>query len=333
MAEKKEKQYVSDNAQLMAEWDWEKNKKLGIEPTKLTGGSSKQKVWWKCAQCGHSWAAKPLSRTYGTGCPICARMKAKEKYRKTRLSTNALIDSNPDWLVEWDYELNGDLTPSDVTAGTNKKVWWKCKHCKQIWYASIAKRNEGRGCPVCAGQKMVVGVNDLATVNPQLASEWDYRNNELTPQQVSARNNIRAAWVCSVCGHKWSALVSARNNGSKCPQCQKSSHSSIPEQIIYFYVKQAFPDAINGHTIKNANQFKSLDIFIPSINFGIEYDGKRWHKDSTYDISKNQFLCNQGIDLIRIRENGCPILNDKSYCITVDYDLSFLLFSNSLIIV
>jgi hypothetical protein len=31
MAEKKEKQYVSDNAQLMAEWDWEKNNKLNYD--------------------------------------------------------------------------------------------------------------------------------------------------------------------------------------------------------------------------------------------------------------------------------------------------------------
>ena len=32
MAETKEKQYVSDNAQLMAEWDWEKNNELNISP-------------------------------------------------------------------------------------------------------------------------------------------------------------------------------------------------------------------------------------------------------------------------------------------------------------
>ena len=31
MADKKEKQYVSDNAQLMAEWDWEKNNKLNYD--------------------------------------------------------------------------------------------------------------------------------------------------------------------------------------------------------------------------------------------------------------------------------------------------------------
>ena len=32
VAEKKEKRYVSDNAQLMAEWDWEKNDVPGLCP-------------------------------------------------------------------------------------------------------------------------------------------------------------------------------------------------------------------------------------------------------------------------------------------------------------
>ena len=43
--EKKEKQYVSDNAQLVAEWDWEKNNKIGLDPYQLTYGSGK-KAWW-----------------------------------------------------------------------------------------------------------------------------------------------------------------------------------------------------------------------------------------------------------------------------------------------
>ena len=36
MAENKEKRYVSDNAQLMAEWDWEKNNELGLYPQKIS---------------------------------------------------------------------------------------------------------------------------------------------------------------------------------------------------------------------------------------------------------------------------------------------------------
>ena len=44
MAEKKEKKYVSDNAQLMAEWDWEKNNAIGLDPHKLVMGSHKYTI-------------------------------------------------------------------------------------------------------------------------------------------------------------------------------------------------------------------------------------------------------------------------------------------------
>lgn len=55
-----EKKYIIDNAELMAEWDWEKNDELGFDPKTLTIGSSK-KVWWKC-QNGHEWQATIGSR-------------------------------------------------------------------------------------------------------------------------------------------------------------------------------------------------------------------------------------------------------------------------------
>ena len=42
MAEKKEKKYVSDNARLMAEWDWEKNNALNLDPTILTLGMARK---------------------------------------------------------------------------------------------------------------------------------------------------------------------------------------------------------------------------------------------------------------------------------------------------
>ena len=150
MEEKKEKQYVSDNAQLMAEWDWEKNTELGLNPYETTRGS-KQKVWWLCEQCKHSWLAQPNSRKQGTGCPVCGRIKATAAYRTTKLAHNSLQKTRPDLLDEWDYEKNGDITPHLVTASTAQKVWWKCKECHQSWLASVAHRSDGRGCPVCAG--------------------------------------------------------------------------------------------------------------------------------------------------------------------------------------
>ena len=42
-----EKKYIIDNAELMAEWNWEKNDKLGFKPNEITSHSGK-KVWWIC---------------------------------------------------------------------------------------------------------------------------------------------------------------------------------------------------------------------------------------------------------------------------------------------
>ena len=50
MAENKENRYVSDNAQLMAEWAWKKH--AGLNPAQLTLGSHQQ-AYWKCIK-GHS---------------------------------------------------------------------------------------------------------------------------------------------------------------------------------------------------------------------------------------------------------------------------------------
>ena len=68
MAEKKEKRYVSDNAQLMAEWNWERN--TDYDPSQLTYGNKKI-VWWKC-QKGHEWKSAISNRSKVSGCPYCS---------------------------------------------------------------------------------------------------------------------------------------------------------------------------------------------------------------------------------------------------------------------
>ena len=97
MAEKKEKQYVSDNAQLMAEWNWEKNDELGFDPKILTLGSNK-KAWWKCSK-EHEWQATIFHRNNGMRCPYCAGRYAVK-------GENDLQTVNPTLAKEWNYEKN-----------------------------------------------------------------------------------------------------------------------------------------------------------------------------------------------------------------------------------
>jgi len=55
---------------------------------------------------------------------------------------------------------------------------------------------------------------------------------------------------------------------------------------------------------------KEIDIFLPSINFGIEYDGSYWHKNTRQgDIEKNRFFKNKSTEILRVREKPLKMMN------------------------
>jgi len=296
MAEKKEKQYVSDNAQLMDEWSWERN--TDVAPTQLTLGSNK-KVWWICSK-GHEWQAKVASRYGGCGCPYCAGRYAIK-------GENDLSTVNPALAEEWNYAKNGGLTPMDVLPNSNKKAWWRCRKGHE-WQASIASRNNGNGCPYCANLYTIKDENDLSTVNPALANEWNYEKNDgLTPAEVTPNSHKKVWWKCSK-GHEWQATIANRNKGIGCPICTSERKTSFPEYILVYYLKKYGLEVV--HSYKEYGY--ELDIYIPSQKIAIEYDGYLWHKNKAQkDIEKNIKCKMDGIKLYRIRE-GLQSLNDSS---------------------
>ncbi len=131
---------------------------------------------------------------------------------------DSLAKHNPELAAEWHPTKNGSLTPKMVLAGSDKKVWWQCKYGHE-WEARVADRTKGNGCPYCAGQKVWVGFNDLATTHPMLAAEWHpTKNGKLTPQKVSKSSNKKVWWQCEH-GHAWEAAIYSRINGNGCPYC------------------------------------------------------------------------------------------------------------------
>ena len=301
VAEKKEKRYVSDNAQIMAEWNWKRNNELNFDPKKLTAGSHK-KVWWKCSK-GHEWQAMIANRNRGRGCPYCSSTKILQGY-------NDLQTVNPTLVNEWNYKENNGLTPADVAPNSGKKVWWKCEEGHE-WQATIDSRSRGRGCPYCSGRYVVKGKNDLETVNPTLALEWHpTKNVNLLPCDVAAGSEKKVWWKCGK-GHEWQATIASRNNGNGCPVCNSERTTSFPEYALVYYLKKYGLDVVHSYREKGYE----LDIYIPSKNTAIEYDGHYWHKNKAKkDLEKNQKCVKDGIRLYRIRE-GLPTLNDSS----IDY--------------
>jgi hypothetical protein len=129
---------------------------------------------------------------------------------------------------EWHPTKNGDLTPDQVRAGSEIKVWWLCKNNKtHEWDASVSNRaRKGKGCPYCAGIKASRERN-IAILYPELAKEWHPTKNKLSPSEVTPGSKRRIWWRCSVNPeHIWDDFVFTRVNGDgKCPHCAQSGKS------------------------------------------------------------------------------------------------------------
>ena len=83
------------------------------------------------------------------------------------------IENDKEYLLkEWDYTKNSNIGPSEVTYGSNKRVWWQCEVGHE-WDIDIKHRTTGgTNCPYCSGRKLLASFNDLKTINPDLANEW-----------------------------------------------------------------------------------------------------------------------------------------------------------------
>ena len=173
----------------------------GWDPKSFRPGSNK-KLKWKCSE-EHRWEMAIVDRTgQNQGCPYCSG-------RRVLVGFNDLRTIAPHLAAEadgWD--------PTTVTKGSQKEFAWKCK-LGHKWNTSVGSRTSGRGCPVCSGNVVAVGVNDLKTVRPEIASEadgWD-------PTTVTEFSTFKGKWKCEL-GHQWEAQVSNRTAGlTGCPIC------------------------------------------------------------------------------------------------------------------
>ena len=195
---------------VILEWDYEKNK--GLDPEKVAP-FSERKAWWICEE-GHSWQAVISNRTkHRTGCPFCQK-------KRPIVGKTDLASTHPYLAKQWHAERNGDYSPQNAMAGTNRKVWWRCEKGHE-WEAVIANRaKHGSGCPFCQNRYPTVGENDLATTHPHLAEQWcSARNGSCTPNDVMAGTNRKMWWRCER-GHEWEASVASRARlNAGCPFC------------------------------------------------------------------------------------------------------------------
>lgn len=292
--------FKTNNPQKMLDWDYVKNT---IDPSKVPSTSAKH-AFWKCHKCGHLWNSEIReAASKEINCPKCSLVqKGKAKHLQALTKSGHL--TNEELLLDWNFSKN-NLRPEDVTPQTNIAVYWKCHRCGYEWKAKVNNRTNGRGCPCCGNKVVVKGINDLATTHPVLAKEWHpTKNGDLKPTDVTYGMSKKVWWLCPN-GHEYKTSLNHRSAaiGTNCPICNSGKQTSFREQALFYYIKKMYPNTISRYKPTELGKFE-IDIYIPELNFGIEYDGVAWHKEEKFDREKRKYiLCKKlGITLIRVKE-------------------------------
>lgn len=304
---------ATTNPILATEWSNE-NK---IRPTEVTHGST-LKIKWVCPQNPHhKYVAAINDRTSGKDCPYCAG-------RRVLKGDNDLLTLYPEAAAEWDYEKNGKLKPTEITAHNMRKVWWKCPNGHSYDMEVANKIKGGINCPICSNRRLLKGYNDLATLYPDIAKEWSDEN-DIPANEIIAGSGKRGVWICNQDpSHKWEATVSNRTYlKTGCPFCN-TSHG---EQLISSFLSNKNIDFKTEYRFEKCRSKKALpfDFAVRKENeiYLIEYDGEQHFNEKDYfggaeafnllrehDNAKNNFCADNKILLLRIPYIYDPI-NDK----------------------
>ena len=192
-------------------FQWHPTKNAPLTPDQVLPGSHRL-VWWLCKK-GHEWQTTPAKRHLrGDGCPYCSGHRASAE--------NCLAATHPEIAKEWDEEKNAPLTPQDVTPGSRKRVWWKCKK-GHTWQSTVDGRIHSKGCPVCHHEQ--IRHQSFAKEHPELLAEWDASKNDRPPEQYAARSNAKVWWKCKQ-GHQCRI---ADPKGADAPYAPESKENAI----------------------------------------------------------------------------------------------------------
>lgn len=284
--------FVTKYPEIFKEWDYEKNL---IDPKSIKSDDL-TKYWWIGQECNHSWTQSVNKRVYrNSGCIYCKNQKVLKGF-------NDLATTRPDLAKAWSAK--NKIQPDELISRTNKKIILECEYGHETTVNLKSVFTQKQFCKVCLNRKLFKGFNDFATKQPLLAEEWSSKNS-LLPSEVIFNSDKEVLWVCKEKNHIWNKSPKLRAAYPSCPECLANSYSSKAEIEILEYIQKQFKYDIKTN-VRNILPKSEIDIYISSLNLGIEYNGIHWHstqyKKEKYHLSKYLKARSKNICLIQASE-------------------------------
>ena len=212
--------------------------------------------------------------------------------------------SNDEFIGEAQLIHHNKYDYSKVEYANNKtKVCIICPEHGEFWQTPSDHLN-GKGCPQCAGNIRCDKDTFIEKAKHTHNDRYDYSKVEY----VNAHTK-----VCIICPEHGEFWQTPNNhlNGNGCPLCKNRKIGDGLRDTVEDFTKKSneihdITDCLKALSPQQRN--REIDVYIPSLKLGIEYNGLHWHserlgKDKNYHLDKLNKCNEQGIKLIQIFED------------------------------
>jgi len=249
--------------------------------------NTNQKITIICKKHGR-FDQQPASHLYGQGCPKCGIESMKSAHRKD--CDQFILECKAVHGNKYDY------SSVRYTSRAHKIIIICPKHGKFKQKASEHLR--GYGCSKCAGNKLLTTEEFISRAKEVHADTYGYDNTEYNGSKNHVSITCKKHGIVSVSAG-WHLA------GGGCHQCCVSRE----QREVYEFVSQ-FCEAQQND--RSAISPLELDIFIPSIQLAIEYNGNYWH---SFDrIETTQMRKRHAIKLDIALSNNINLMQIPSHC-------------------
>jgi hypothetical protein len=192
---------------------------------------------------------------------------------------------------------------------------FECKNpnCGETFYSPWHRIQAGCGCPYCSIPAKKVGKrNNFAFEFPELAKEWDFSKNKISPVDILSGSNQYFWWICSNCKKGWFTKLNSRTNmRSGCPAC---SQSRGEKRIDSFLTNNNFifkreKSLLGCKSIRNL--LFDFVIYFKKYVFVCEFHGEQHYASIEYFGGEQTFKTRKERDKIKQKyceENNIPLI-------------------------
>lgn len=263
--------------------------------------NSRTKIKIICPEHGEFFQT-PHNHLKGNGCPKCGRLKSD---RSRTYDTGKFIDK-----ARLIHNEKYDYSKTEYK-GWNIPVRIICPEHGEFMQIPSNHLN-GRGCPECANEKRKK--SEMMTTETFIEHSKAVHGDKYSYEEcVYSGSHSKVIIECKKHG-RFKQAPDNHLRGQGCPKCGKTT--SRPEEEIIEILKELNP-VQRERTILSGG--KEIDVYIPSLKTGIEYNGLRWHseafgKDKNYHMEKLEECRKKEIRLIQIFEDEW--INHKEICVS-----------------